>query len=519
MMPREKYPTGDSDVPADSRLARASELPAPVSTSSPTNIAAPKRNEQFAGSLLGSKYRLVKQLGSGGMGSVWLATNESLGSDVAIKFIRNDLDNPILTQRLLTEARAIARLEHPNIVRAYDVGQTEAGQPFVVMELLRGPSLGAKIRREGRLSPTVAVQTLLPIAHALTVTHGAGIVHRDLKPDNIILEMREDLGIRPVLLDYSIAKDHQTGTAKLTQDGSTLGSPEYMSPEQARGDEVDERADIWAFCVVLYEALLGHAPFTDTNYHRLLRRIIDEPLPSFSRSGVKDDELWTILERGLRKQPSERFESMRSLGVALARWLLDMGVTEDTSHGAVRATWLHLPAVHPRKDRERYAESVGTLASIPSAPPATTLPGPPSKQRHLSRRFTWFAAIFIGSMLLTTLARSWLHKSTNPGGVPSTSTAKATPVTAAQVPGGTAEVAPDSSVAANAASASVHEVRVTAALGGSNAAPLSIGIDRLGTPGAMKASSPRLQSSPRPGHGAKPAGPTTSAKLDIKTDF
>jgi serine/threonine-protein kinase len=394
---------------ADPSLVDESHLmiPKPSGTAA---TAANLRAEPREGSLLASKYRLVKQLGTGGMGTVWLATNETLDSDVAIKLIRKDLDEPVLTLRLMAEARAIARLGHPNIVRVFDVGQTAEGQPFIVMELLRGHSLGFKIRREGRMPAAVAVQTLLPIAHALVVTHEEGIVHRDLKPDNIVLEERDDLGVRPVLVDFGIAKTNMVGAAKLTQDGATLGSPEYMSPEQARGDQIDARADMWAFCVLLYESLLGHVPFTDTNYHRLLRRIIDEPIPSFSRVGIQDDDLWAIIDKGLRKNPDERFENMRSLGVSLARWLLDLGITEDASHASVRATWLQGSPPGTRKTMISGVDSAETLASIPSRQSPRPSLVKTLRKKYLVSRVGWFAAIFLTAILLTLLVKPWIKR-------------------------------------------------------------------------------------------------------------
>lgn len=410
-MPSEKHPLPNVAVDDEgSRLAANSQPLTPAAASGLSNAPAKRRSEHLEGMLLASKYRLVRKLGSGGMGAIWVAHNEALGNEVAIKLIRNDLDDPVLTLRLMTEARAIARLGHPNIVRVYDVEQTETGQPFIVMELLRGQTLGAKIRRHGRMEPARAVQTLLPIAHALAATHTEGIIHRDLKPDNIMLEERDDLGIRPVIVDFGIAKVRISGATKITQDGATLGSPEYMSPEQARGDEVDARADMWAFCILLYECLLGHVPFTDTNYHRLLRRIIDEPIPSFSRVGIRDDALWAIIERGLSKNPNERFDSMRTLGVRLAYWLLDIGVTDDVGHGSVRATWLQGSTTLSQELLGSHTDAVPTLTSVPSEPPVLLVDGA-QRRRERAKRLVWFAVIFLAGILGTALMRSWLRGS------------------------------------------------------------------------------------------------------------
>jgi serine/threonine-protein kinase len=151
----------------------------------PPDVSPPRSGEFAEGDLIGQKYRLIQRLGEGGMASVWKARNEALEMDVAIKFIRADLDDPRLAERLLQEARAAARLGHPAIVRILDFGTTRPGEPYIVMEHLEGESVAELLERCGRTSATSAVRTLLPIAHALATAHGKGIVHRDIKPDNV----------------------------------------------------------------------------------------------------------------------------------------------------------------------------------------------------------------------------------------------------------------------------------------------------------------------------------------------
>ncbi len=297
-------------------------------------------SELSTGTVVAEKYRLVHRLGEGGMASVWLAHNETLDIDVAIKFIRADLQHPGLTNRLLQEARAAAKLEHPAIVRVSDYGKTVAGDPYIVMELLRGEDLGAVLRREHRLNAIEAVRILLPIAHALAMAHSKGIVHRDLKPDNVFLVERDDGKIQPKLVDFGIAKlDNPADSKRLTQVGATLGSPAYMSPEQARGTDVDARSDIWSFCVLLYEAITGQLPFEGPSHTALVCAILEaKPVPS-TELGGGDAALWAILDRGLRKDPAMRFSSMRELGAALARWLMGRSVVEDVAGTSLASTW------------------------------------------------------------------------------------------------------------------------------------------------------------------------------------
>src|ERR1041384_4716877 len=176
------------------------------------------------GSIIGRKYKLETLLGEGGMGSVWRAFNLQLEVPVAIKVLRADLTASELGERLRVEARAAAKLVHPSIVRVVDIGETETNDPFIVMELLSGESLGTRLDRE-TLSPTEALQIMLPIAEALSLAHARGVVHRDLKPDNVFL-CNEGNGVQPKLLDFGIAKltSARGGGPTLTQSGTLLGS-------------------------------------------------------------------------------------------------------------------------------------------------------------------------------------------------------------------------------------------------------------------------------------------------------
>jgi serine/threonine-protein kinase len=291
------------------------------------------------GDVISGKYRLVRMLGTGGMGDVWLAHNETLDIDVAIKLMRAEAGAGDGEDRLLREARAAARLGHPAIVRVFDFGTTDFGEPFIVMELLEGEDLATRLADHGRLSATKAVRSLLPVAHALVAAHSKGIVHRDLKPENIFLSRTEGDRIQPKVVDFGIAKIDR-GSLRLTQKGTVLGSPGYMSPEQARGEDADHRADIWSFCVVLYETLTGTQPFVGKNENAILYAIIShEPTP-ITALAAGDEPLSAIVTKGLSKNPDKRWSSMRDLGVALASWLRAQGVAEDISGVSLETTWL-----------------------------------------------------------------------------------------------------------------------------------------------------------------------------------
>jgi serine/threonine protein kinase len=293
-----------------------------------------------AGDLIAGKYELEEILGEGGMGAVFRARNTTIDMPVAIKLIRTDLNRELLGGRLLQEARAAAKLSHPAIVRVFDVGQTSLGDPFIVMELLSGESLSATIEREGRLTSARAVQLLLPIADALAAAHAKGFVHRDVKPDNVFVVVSEQQ-LQPKLVDFGIVKLQQRDKdSQLTQVGMVLGSPEYMSPEQARGLETDLRSDVWSFAVMLYEAIAGETPFSSANYNALLRMIVEDEAKSLLELEAADAELSAIVARGMSKDPDRRFQSMSQFGRALAEWLAARGFVDDACGVSLETKWL-----------------------------------------------------------------------------------------------------------------------------------------------------------------------------------
>ena len=288
------------------------------------------------GTVLAGKYRLEVLLGEGGMGVVWSAYHLELQLPVAIKLLKSG-QNMLLAERLRREARAAARLVHPSIVRVFDIGLTELGDPFIVMELLTGEAL-AEVLAHGRLTSVGAVQLLLPVAEALVLAHTRGVVHRDLKPGNVFLSS-DGQQLQPKLLDFGIAKlEHAPALLpKLTDKGAVLGSPSYMSPEQVRGDEVDYRSDIWSFCVLLYKALTGTTPFPGADPLTIMNAIAGAtPAPL----ACVDERLAGLIQWGLNKDPSLRPISMRELARELALWLLAQGVSEDACGTPVAAKWL-----------------------------------------------------------------------------------------------------------------------------------------------------------------------------------
>jgi serine/threonine-protein kinase len=294
--------------------------------------------------VVADKYRFERLLGEGAQGWVWQAHNILLDAPVAIKVVRTESADKSLPDRLFREARAAARLGHPAIVRVFDLGQARNGAPFIVMELLEGENLADRLSASGQLAPELALRLFLPIADALLAAHAKGIVHRDVKPENIFLAISGET-VQPKLLDFGIAKVMQeprrSRQRQITQTGAIVGSPAYLSPEQARGqDEIDERADVWSFCATLYECLTGELPFDGPTWRALRDDIIEGAPLSIVELGVGDEKLWQILERGLSKSKSERWPSMLALGRALACWLLERGVTADVCGVSLESRWL-----------------------------------------------------------------------------------------------------------------------------------------------------------------------------------
>ncbi len=311
------------------------------------NLSNASEGERYrSGEIIADKYRLVRPLGQGGVGRVWVAHNSVLDVHVGFKLIHTDTSGSgaIQAERLLQEARAAAKLGHPAIVRVFDFGETKLGDPFVVMELLHGQTLASVLKREGRVPATRVIQLLLPIADALATAHDNGIVHRDVKPENIFLTAQDTGRTQPKLLDFGIAQVDTTNH-KLTIQGTVLGTPDYMSPEQARGEgEIDERTDVWSYCILLYELVTGRVPFDHENYNALLWAIINEDPQPTVELAAGDAELWSIIERGLRKDRAERWSNMREIGHALANWLMSHGVSEDITGRNLRSVWLGAPA-------------------------------------------------------------------------------------------------------------------------------------------------------------------------------
>ena len=272
------------------------------------DTSAGKGQADETGRLLAGRYRIVAQLGRGGMGVVWRAVDEVLGREVAVKELRTytDADGPELADlrlRMQREARAAARVRHPGVVAVHDVAEVD-GRPLIVMELVDGPSLDDVLRERGTLDAREAAEMGAKVMDALAAAHRAGVLHRDVKPGNILL----DRSGRVVLTDFGIAtmEDPGDGSAThLTRSGELVGSLDYLAPERAQGADPGPASDIWALGATLYAAVEGSSPFRRTSTYSTLAAIVTEPLPQPLRAGA----LAPVLRRLMDKRPEARPEA------------------------------------------------------------------------------------------------------------------------------------------------------------------------------------------------------------------
>ena len=265
-------------------------------------------------SLVAGRYEIGERLGVGGMSEVYAATDQRLGRPVAVKFLRAEVDDPTARARIESEARSAAALSHPNIVNVYDAGDYE-GRPYVVMELADSRSLADVIREEGPM-PADRVRSLgAQVLSALAAAHAEGFVHRDVKPANILV--REDGAVK--LADFGIAKSFSDAAAGMTAVGLVMGTPTYLSPEQASGQPATPRSDLYAMGVVLFEALTGSPPFTGDTPMAVVTAHAHAPVPDIRAvaPGVPPS-LAAVVERALAKDPADRFADADTMARALA---------------------------------------------------------------------------------------------------------------------------------------------------------------------------------------------------------
>jgi serine/threonine protein kinase len=300
--------------------------------------------DHMVGRVVEGKYRIGGLLGRGGMSAVYEAEHVRLGRAVAIKLLHPTLaDDAEAIARLRQEAEVVSAIGHPNICQVLDLGMTPDGSPFLVMERLVGESLAERLERAGMLTFEELAPIMRQILAALAAAHDKGILHRDLKPENVfICEPRHGSGRRTAkLLDFGISKSISydfVEAQRLTHTGMVMGTPYYMAPEQARGDStLDQRVDLWAVGVILYEALTGRRPFVASNYNALLVRILTSRPRSVQKvlPGLRD-EVAALVDRALSKLREDRFQTAREFDAAIA--MVEQRVRQAKLHGGPLAS-------------------------------------------------------------------------------------------------------------------------------------------------------------------------------------
>jgi serine/threonine-protein kinase len=356
--------------------------PTNLTPQSGTSAGAPELLD-LSGQTLGD-YRLLRRLGQGGMGQVYLAEQLSLQRKVALKIMRADLAaSPTALKRFQAEAMAVARVTHGNIVQVYQIGEAN-GLHYMALEYVEGRTLREFIVKKGPPDLALALSIMRQVAAALQEAHEAGIIHRDIKPENILLTRKGEVKVADFGLSRCFGADLQP--LNLTQSGVSMGTPLYMSPEQVQGKEVDPRTDLYSFGVTCYHMLTGQPPFRGQNpFDVAVQHVQNEPVPLWQMRPDLPAELGTIVHRLMAKDPNHRYHVARDLGADLDR------LRQGQSGTAIAAT----PSI-------QFSQPVAIPQT--STLPMTGLSNP--------RRVGWAAAVVL-SLLLAAAAGAALRLAGN----------------------------------------------------------------------------------------------------------
>src|SRR5579863_6412562 len=310
---------------------------------------------ELVGTKLAGRYEILQVLGQGGMGAVYKARDMELERFVALKLIRPDLaNNPEILRRFKQELILAREVSHRNVIRIFDLGQAE-GFKFITMEFVEGRDLRAVLRERSKLSPDEAVRIIAQVCRALEAAHIAGVVHRDLKPQNIMLDAKD----RVYVMDFGIA--HSLETPGMTQTGALMGTPEYMSPEQAKGMKVDARSDLFALGIIFYEMLTGVSPYkADSALATLLKRTTERPQSPVELDPTIPKAINDVVMKCLEIDRDYRFSTAREI-------LEDLGHEMPTSIRTIPPTMVQSPiAVKPVELSffQRYRIWIGTIAAV-----------------------------------------------------------------------------------------------------------------------------------------------------------
>jgi serine/threonine-protein kinase len=347
-----------------------------------SGLRAKSASADLVGQVVADRYHIIKKLGEGGMGAVYLGEHVKMGRKSAIKVMAAAMSqDPDAISRFNREASNASRISHPNVCQIYDFGETPDGLIYLAMEFIEGQALKDVIEAAGALEPARAASILKQAADALQAAHDLSIVHRDIKPDNIMVVQGKDGSDIVKVVDFGIARavgGDESGQ-KVTKTGLVVGTPEYMSPEQLSGDKLDGRSDIYSLALVLYRMLTGTLPFeADSAQEVMIKRLTDDPVPlDQARPDLKfPAKLQLVLNVALARQPAERYQSAAEFGRDTADAVAGTGAPSTrvapAHEGATQVMSPNEVAAHATKHQsatKRPAEKTAAMAAAASAAP------------------------------------------------------------------------------------------------------------------------------------------------------
>jgi serine/threonine-protein kinase len=324
------------------------------------------------GAIVAERYHVLKKLGEGGMGQVYLAEHVKMGRKSALKVMHPGMKADVdAVSRFNREAANASRITHPNVASVYDFGETPDGIIYLAMEFIDGPPLTSIVEQQGALPPKRAADIVRQTADALAVAHDMGIVHRDLKPDNIMIAKTRDGRDLVKVVDFGIAKAAGNEAQKVTKTGLVVGTPEYMSPEQLSGDKLDGRSDIYSLALVAFNMLTGTLPFpSDSQQESMIMRLTDSPK---QLAEMKPDRVWpaevqAVMDRALERDANARYQNATDFGMALYNTIQRM---PETTAGEAGTTTM--PAVPPTRISAAMAPAAMAPEVAPSLNDAATV--------------------------------------------------------------------------------------------------------------------------------------------------
>jgi len=385
-----------------------------------------QEKDPLIGAILGDRYLIDSVLGKGSMGVVYLAKHQLIDRMIAVKVLRSELaadDDSLL--RFQSEVRAASRLHHPNVVSVHDCGVTETGQPYLVMDYVQGNNIADIIKCAGCIEYGRALSIFIQACNGLEHAHRLQIIHRHIKPSNIALIRIEEQPELVKVLDFGAAKllSQEEQQLHLTKTGELLGSPHYMSPEQCRGSEIDERSDVYSLGATLYEALIGAPPHQGKNAMEIISRQVSETPRSFAEAFPElpiPEIIEAVVFRSLEKERERRFQSMAEMQQALQRALDSIYEGDDATFYGPPSSAAEPIALNPRESSDSSAESERNGAALPVGVQTTTAKADQSGGgKHRSLRIPALPALLgLIAVVLLVSRVAWLLQSSqsNPAG-------------------------------------------------------------------------------------------------------